>query len=918
MRVRIDSVTGHRLSFMARALASATLAAAVASAQDALPAGGSTSSPTTSAATSAYAGPVPAPPAGPANPFGRKYLPRVYTTQRLIVRPPVIDGRLDDEAWQKQGEWAGHYTQQMPVEGAAPTEPTELKILYDDKNLYFAIRAYDDPDKIHVYPGRRDDFGEYAVDVVGICFDTYNDKRTGFEFDLTAGGGKIDLVLGNGETEWDTTWDAVWDGKVAHDEKGWTAEFRVPLNQLRFGRQKEQVWGMHAWRWLTRNHEESQWQLIPRQNTGRMYQLGELHGIRDLPPSRHIELLPHGVGKAASGPSVPGDGTDGSGTVGVDAKVGLTTNFTLDATVNPDFGQVEADPSVLNLTAYETFYEEKRPFFLEGRKILTFETEDQDQLFYSRRVGQPPSLIPPAGPDDTVRLPESTTILGALKVSGKTNDGLSVAALQSFTQKEHAEVTGPYGSSRPVVEPFGSYTAARVQKDWSKGNTILGGMVTSTHRWISDPSLAFLPTQAWTGGVDFVRYFDDRFWVLDAKVVGSRVEGDPEAITALQTNPVHYYQRPDASGYLGVDEEATSLAGHGGSVRFGTSGKGRFRATSHFHWYSPGLELNDTGYLRQADVKANQIFLGWAESRPRGIFREYAFQASRADEWSFGGLHTREESSADANATFENKWGVAGRAAFVKLVDTRALFGGPALRASDFWSTSLRVSSDNSRRVSLALTGGLDWTLDGDSVGRDLSLQASVRPSGRVTFSATGEYLRLQDDLQYVGTEQTTDGPRWLLGRNDQHLWNFTLRVNLAITPDLTVTYYGSPFIATARFTQLRKATDTLSPAYDERFHIFGPEEIAYSATANEYLIHETGGPRYALANPDFSFRQFRSNLVVRWEYKPGSALYVVWQQGRTGREPYWDDSFHSNWTALWNTPRDNVFLVKLSYWFSP
>ena len=614
---------------------------------------------------------------------------------------------------------------------------------------------------------------------------------------------------------------------------------------------------------------------------------------------------------------MPGDGTDGSGTIGLDAKVGLTTNFTLDATVNPDFGQVEADPSVLNLTAYETFYEEKRPFFLEGRKILTFETEEQDQLFYSRRIGQAPSLDPPPPAGATVRVPESTTILGALKVTGKTNDGLSVAVLQSFTQKEHADVSGPYGSAHPVVEPFGSYTAARVQKDWSKGNTILGSMVTSTHRWISDPSLAFLPTQAWTGGVDFVRYFDDRFWVLDAKVVGSQVEGDREAIYALQTSPVHYYQRPDAT-HLGVDESATSLGGHGGSVRFGTSGKGRFRATSHFHWYSPGLDLNDVGYLRQADIKANQVFLGWAESKPKGIFREYSFQASREDEWDFGGLHTRELTAADASATFQNKWGVAGRVAFVKLVDTRALFGGPALRSSDFWSTTLHVSSDNSRRLSVGAGGELDWTLDGDGVGRSLKVEAAVRPSGRLTFSASGEYLRLEDDLQYVGTVETTDGTRWMLGRNNEHLWNLTFRVNLAITPDLTVTYYGSPFIASSRFTNIRKATDTLSPVYENRFYRFGPDEIAYSEPGNEYLISETGGPSYTLPNPDFSIREFRSNLVARWEYRPGSALYVVWQQGRSSREPYWDDSFHENWSALWSTPRDNVFLVKLSYWFNP
>ncbi len=851
-----------------------------------------------------------------ANPFGRKYPPRIYTATRLSLKPPVIDGRLDDEAWQRQGEWAGNYTQQLPTEGAPPTKPTELKILYDDKHLYFAIRAYDEPDKVHRYPGRRDDFNDYAVDVVGICFDSYNDKRTGFEFDLTAGGGKIDLILGNGETEWDTTWDAVWDGKVAHDEKGWTAEFRVPLNQLRYGPQKEQVWGMHAWRWLARNQEESQWQLIPRQNTGRMYQLGELHGIRDLPPARHIELLPHTVGKASSGPSVPGDGSDFAGSLGLDAKVGLTTNFTLDATVNPDFGQVEADPSVVNLTAYETFYEEKRPFFLEGRKILNFTVEDQDQLFYSRRVGQAPSYVPPVGEGGIVREPESTTILGAVKVTGKTNGGLSVALLQSVTQKETAQVSTPVGSFDPVVEPFGSYTVGRVQKDFDKGNTILGGMVTSTHRWINDPALAFLPTQAWSGGLDFTRYFADRAWVLETTGVFSRVSGDRAAIGALQTSPVHYYQRPDAT-HLGVDATATSLSGHGGSLRAGTSGKGRFRLTDHFHWYSPGLDLNDVGYLRQADLLANQVFVGWSEPSPKGAFRAYSLQLSREDHWDFGGLPTEAISALDGSATLRNKWALDGRFAYQQVTDTRALRGGPALRWHDYFSTYLRVGSESARRLSAALRGEHAWSVDDDSRSTSLTGQLNLRPSNRLSLGGQVSYEKKQDNLQYVATTASGSDPRWVLGRIDQDTWAFTFRANLTLTPELTLQYYGSPFIGTGRYSSFKRATNTLANRYQDRFHAYAPGEISQGQDGS-YAVNEAGGGSYSFTNPDFSFRQFRSNLVARWEYKPGSSLYVVWSQGRTGSVPYWEDAFQSNWRSLWSTRPDNVFLVKISYWFSP
>ncbi len=846
---------------------------------------------------------------------GRKYPPRIYRTVRLEGPPPVIDGRFEDPAW-AQGEWAGDYTQQMPTEGAAPSVATELKILYDDKNVYMAIRAHDDPAKVQRYPGRRDDFNEYAVDVVGVCFDSYNDKRTGFEFDLTAGGSKIDLVLGNGETEWDTSWDAVWDGEVAHDAKGWTAEFRIPLNQLRYGQQDEQVWGMHAWRWIARNQEEDQWQLIPRKNSGRMYNLGELHGIRGLPRSRHVELLPHVVGRTSSGPETPG-GRENGGSLGLDAKVGLTSNFTLDATVNPDFGQVEADPSVVNLTAYETFYDEKRPFFLEGKKILSFGIEDSDQLFYTRRIGQAPSYVPRLGDGETVHVPESTTILGALKLTGKTNDGLSVGLLQSLTQKETASVSSPLGGREPVVEPFGSYTVARVQKDWGKGNTSLGAMLTETHRWNSDPALAFLPTNALSGGIDLVHYFASRAWMLEARGIVSQVSGERAAIQALQTNPVHYYQRPGTT-HLGVDAGATSLFGHGGSLLVGSSGSRRLRLTEHFHWYSPGLELNDLGYLKQADVLANQFFFGWDEPTPRGILRSYSGQLAREDKWDFAGLHTNATTSLEASATFRNKWSSYGRLAFDQVVDTRALRGGPALRWHDYYTAFLQAGSDSARRVSFGAHGEHVWAVGDDSRSSSVEGEVQLRLARRLSLSAELEYEKYLDTLQYVATAESSGGPRWLLARIDQDTWNLTFRVNLTLTPDLTVQLYGSPFIGTGRYTEFKRGTDTLARRYADRFHAFGAGEIAYRPDGDAYDVREVAGPSYSFANPDFSFRQFRSNLVVRWEYRPGSSLFVVWSQGRTDHRASWQRSFGTNWDDLWGTRPQNVFMVKLSYWFSP
>ena len=467
------------------------------------------------------------------------------------------------------------------------------------------------------------------------------------------------------------------------------------------------------------------------------------------------------------------------------------------------------------------------------------------------------------------------------------------------------------------MEPAAGYTVARVQKDWDKGNTSLGAMFTETHRWTSDPTLAFLPTNASTAGIDFVQYFASRAWMLEARVVGSQVNGDREAIQALQMDPVHYYQRSGAS-HLGVDPNATTLSGHGGSLVLGTSGSSRLRLTESFHWYSPGLELNDLGYLKQADVRANQLSFGWAEPTPKGIFRTYSAQVARADEWDFGGLHTSSATSLTASGTFTNKWTANGSLAFNQDVDTRALRGGPALRWHDYSTASLGGSTDPGRRVAVSASGEHARASDDNFSSSSATGTLQLRLLRRLSLSGAVTYKKLYDSLQYVTTVESTSDPRWLLARIEQDAWSFTLRADLTLTPELTVQLYASPFIGTGRYTDFKRATDTLAESYADRFHAFGADEIAYQPASNTYAVAEAGGPSYSFANPDFSFRQFRSNLVVRWEYQPGSTVYVVWAHGRTDPLDRWQQSFARNWDGLWTTRPENVFLVKFSYWFAP
>jgi hypothetical protein len=469
-----------------------------------------------------------------------------------------------------------------------------------------------------------------------------------------------------------------------------------------------------------------------------------------------------------------------------------------------------------------------------------------------------------------------------------------------------------------VVEPFASYTVGRLQKDWDKGNTSLGAMFTSSHRWPTDSGPAFLPTQATTGGVDFSRYFGNRTWVFDGRGFFSRVAGDAAAIMGLQTNAVHYYQRVGAT-HLGVDEGRTSLSGHGGSVRFGRSENSRLRLLGRIHWYSPGLDFNEIGYLRQADLISNQVFLGWSETTPGRVLREYSVQAGREDGWDFGGLKTEARTSVVASGQFQNKWRVNGSLSFQEAVDTRALRGGPAMRLSDALETTLGFGTDSSRRLVFSTNAVISRALEGGSRVSHVSGGLRVRPSNRLSLNANLGHMRSTDDLQYVTTANghVSDGSRWVLGRIDQEVWSLTLRANLSITPELTVQYYGSPFIATGRYASFKSATDTLAGNYEDRFHEYRAGEISYFAPDDLYKVAEAGGPTYSFANPDFSFLQFRSNLVARWEWKPGSSLYLVWSQGRTGASS-WEGSLRGNWGGLWSTRPDNTLLVKMAYWISP
>jgi hypothetical protein len=853
----------------------------------------------------------PAAEADPRTPEGK----RIYTTQRLVSAPPEIDGILTDECW-TEGPWSGGYIQNMPHESDAPSQETELKILYDDRNIYVAIRAYDtEPGRIDRKLGRRDAF---EGDIVGVCFDSYFDHRTGFEFDLTAAGAKMDLILKN--QGWDTSWDAVWYGAVGSEPSAWTAEMRIPLSQLRYSDQDVQVWGLHAWRWINRNREEDQWNLIRRDGPGPLYSMGELHGINGLSKSRRVELLPYVSGKVTSSPDFfdsAAKRADWTGSAGLDGKLGLSSAFTLDFTVNPDFGQVEVDPSILNITAFETFYEEKRPFFLEGKNIFDFEL-GEDLLFYSRRIGEAPRYEPALDSEsEYLRTPTSTSILGALKLTGKTAGGLSVGVIDGITSKESAEIISSTGSRNEVVAPFSNYAVGRIQQDLNGSNTIVGGMFTSTHRGIDDPHLEFLPADATTGGLDFRHHWKDKTYFFNAKTLFSDVRGSQESILQLQEASSRYFQRPDAD-HVELDPSRTSLQGHGGEVQVGKGANGPWRFRESVSWRSPGLELNDLGYLPLADTVNQETAAAYVSTEPGWIFREYTLELEQQAQWDFSGEFLRPVFSGGTEVVFNNKWAAAAQLARIgDSLDTRLQRGGPAVKLLGFWSGNFALHSDTSRAVSLQLHYHSHRFDDGESRFHSVSPGARFRISNPLLFSTSVDYSLNRDIFQYVERTDFEGNRRDLVGDIDQKTLGLTFRLDFAITPEFTIQYYGNPYVSTGVYSRFKRFTNPRAEDFSQRYHVFEGEEVFYDSDERRYYFDESGDGQfdYSIANPDFNFREFRSNLVARWEYTPGSVLYVVWTQGRSLFEGVTNESLGHNLGNLFDTPAENVFLVKLNYW---
>lgn len=850
-----------------------------------------------------------------------------YTTA-FADDPPVIDGRIDDAVWDTV-EWAGDFIQWEPEAGQEPAQDTVFKILWDHDSLYFAARAFhDDPRQIENQLARRDRF---PGDWIEINIDSYFDHRTAFSFTCSVSGTRGDEFISDDGNRWDGSWDPVWELRTQIDDDGWTLEARIPMSQLRFGNRDEHVWGIQVTRRHYREQQRSIWQPKLREEQGWVSRFGELHGIGNLGSPRRVELLPYGLTRGERFEEVPGDpfldGSKGAFSLGMDGKVGVTSDLTLDFTVNPDFGQVEADPSEVNLTAFESFFSERRPFFVEGGNILNFRIAPSiaggsftaDNLFYSRRIGRRPRYRPDLEDGEYADTPENTSILGALKLTGKTKGGLSVGILESVTARESATVATGSGERNVNVEPATNFVAARAQQDFDQGNTRLGAMFTAVNRNISDDHLGFLRDAAYAGGLDFFHHWNDKSWYVALNAAGSHVRGSAEAIDRTQRSSARYYQRPD-NDHTDYDPDRTALSGHAGSARLARTGGKHFRFETGAAWRSPGFEINDLGFMRRADEINQFTWAGYRIEEPFGPFRAWRLNTNQWTTYDFGGTNLTRMFNVNSNMHFKtnDRLGLGFTRELESVSNTR-LRGGPSSRWPGTFEGNFWFNSDDSHRVDYGIGGWFNNGDEGSLSNRGVWTYLGLRPSNTIRVSLNPEFWVTRPDMQYVGTEEFGDQSRYLFGGMDQQTFNLTFRLDYSITPNLTLQYYGSPFLSSASFDGFRRITNARADRYEDRYEEFDAQQIAYNEAEGTYEIDEDrdGTVDYELGDPDFDFAAFNSNLVMRWEFQPGSTLFLVWSQARDTFSSDGRFALGPDMGTLFDDHPHNVFLVKINKWLT-
>jgi hypothetical protein len=836
-----------------------------------------------------------------------------------------IDGVLDEAAW-REAPAMTEFTQIVPIEGAPATERTEVRFLYDDVALYIGARMYD-RSPVTTRLGRRD-MPMGASDWLTIIFDSYHDHRTAFGFEVNPSGVRRDQTRTvNSE---DDSWDPVWEVATSIDEEGWTAEIRIPFSQLRFNPLAEQVWGLQVERQIARNREFSVFAFTPTTEPAGIPRFGHLHGMENLSAGKRLEVLPYTVLRADAADRSGNpfrDDREVGGSAGVDLKYRVTSDLTLDLTVNPDFGQVEVDPAQVNLSAIETHYDEKRPFFVEGSEIFAFGAGGGNQAFYSRRIGRSPQMQP-QGPAD---LPEVARILGAAKLTGRTGGGWTIGVLNALTRREEALFRNTEGDdARMAVEPLTNYFAGRVRRDVRGGLTVLGGMFTAVNRDLdSDLMSAQLRSAAYTGGIDFRHEWAERNWVVSGFLSGSHVEGSGTAIRIAQTSPWRYFQRPDAE-HLELDPSRTSLTGMAGQAQLQYRRGRHWRYTLVTGTTSPQYEVNDIGFQYRADRVDAQAAVTYVEPRPGSVLRNWQVQGVARAERNYAFETIMNRVALSGSGQFLNYWsGAFSVARNAEALDDRLTRGGPSSLRPPLTQVNVNLSTDGRRRVSGGGGLGGSWHTEG-GWGYGGGVGVTVRPAPSWNVSLSPAFERAHNVAQYRGmradpTATHTYGARYLFSSLDQTTVSLETRLDVTVSPSLSLQVYAQPFISSGDFGDL---AELRAPGeYD--FQVYGRDIGEVEGIEGGVRVFPQGregaAAPFTTGFPDFTIRSLRGNAVLRWEYRPGSTIYVAWQQNRSSALTWLDAGpdagrfdFSRDRGALFSTRPDNVLLLKVSYWLNP
>jgi hypothetical protein len=808
----------------------------------------------------------------------------------------TLTAREDDLLWRNAPLIDG-FRVFDPKEDGDPSMRTTARIAYDAKNLYILVRAYDPhPDSIVALLSRRDVRTE--SEWLKVMIDSYHDKRNGYEMAVNPAGVKRDYAIYNDQNE-DEGWDGIWDVATRVDKDGWVAEFRIPFSQLRFPNAPTHTFGIMIWRDIARTHERQSWPAYRRTKPGITSQFGDVSGIDGIETPRRAEFTPYVVTKNFQQERDFATSTSydriTQQTLGADLKIGLSSNLTLDATINPDFGQVEADPSTLNLSAFEQFFAERRPFFTEGAGIfngfsLSCNNGQCSGLLYPRRIGRSPQLSGWYGDATT---PGFTPITAAAKISGKLPSGLSIGFLDAVTE----QVKAPGGQT---VEPQANYFVGRLLQDFRGGTTAVGTMFTATNRQLDGWSDSLLRKSAYTGGVDARTKFAENNYELSGWVLGSIANGTAPAIARLQQSSVHYYDRVGSG--LPYDTTRTSLSGTGYQIEINKSGGGITRFDFSYQRLSPGFEPNDLGFLTRTDQQSLNGYYAFNFEKPNKLYRRLYLNFNGWRQWNDAGLPTNFGWNVNSYMELANYWGVfwgfnqqnAGLESF----DDRFARGGPAVRRAPQNDAWLGFNGDP-RGAFAANWFSEAWDGDdGHTHGVYLQPNVNFRASSRFQGNLSVSYSRNVNDTQWFENDGAigNDTTHYTFARLEQQTLNMTLRLDYTVTPTLTVQVYGSPFATSGHYTNWRELSNPTALRYDDRFKPYA------------------GDP----SSGDFNFKQFRSNTVLRWEYRPGSTLFLVWTQGRTQSDV--DLGLFSaghDMKNLFMTQPNNTFLVKWSYWYA-